>query len=290
MTASDQDKIYDSFIKRLKYFKSKRLIKILKRGVTVKFAYKTLNLDPKHNSIDQFAEKLFFYGEKSKYFWEQKLGRKISINDNGEKTFRYIFEKFKEISDKKDCNQGTIKYRIRNKKTFEFFNDHENLKMFLDSVDLLDNETKKQLKNYYFRIIHQLSETDYKKSSFNISGTEKEEIARHFSNNQIIINYWDFDFNQFEPKAENEPIFKGKPYKTQDEISVFGVIFPHFIHSFKYNNQYFYNPALFKGTDFDNMILGGFEIDQTGFNSNFKTDTSYEVGLTDDGKQLFEIR
>jgi len=290
MTAQEKHKIYEDFLDRLKFFESKRLIIILKRGVSKNFAFARLKLDPKFNSFDQFAEKLFFYGEKSKYFWEQKIGREFSINDAGKETFSYIFEKFKEISEKNDCYKGTINYRKRNKKAFDYFNDLSNLRKFVETLDLLDNETKKQLKNYYFRIIHQLGETDYKKSSLYISGTQNEETALKFSNNEIIIYFWDFDFNHFEPKTKNVPFFQGKPYKNQEEISIFGVIFPHYIHSFKADNQFFFNPALFKGTDYDNMILGGFEIDQTGFESKFKTDTPYEMGLKDDGIQLYEIK
>jgi hypothetical protein len=290
MMTPEQQKIYNSFLERLEYYKNEKLIKILKRGVSKKFAFKRVNLDPRFNSLDQFSEMLFYYGEKSKYFWEQKLGRKFSINDTGTGIFRFIFEKFKEISEKKDCNQGTRNYRIRNKKAFEYFNDLQNSISFVDTIDKKDEKIKKQLKNYYFRIIHQLGETDYKKSSLNISGTTNEVVARQFSNNEIIINFWDFDFNQFDPQVKDIPLFVGKPYKNQDEISVFGVIFPHYIHSFKYDNQYFYNPALFKGTDHDSMILGGFDIDQTGFELKFKDDTSYELGLTDDGREQHEIK
>lgn len=244
MTAIEQQIIYKTLLSRLEYFKNEKLIKILKRGVSKKFAFKRVNLDPRFNTLDQFSEMLFYYGEKSKYFWEQKLGRNFSIKDTGTGMFRYIFEKFKEISDKKDYNQGTRNYIIRNKKAFEYFSDLQNSKSFVDTIDKKDEKIKKQLRNYYFRIIHQLGETDYKKSSLNISGTTNEEVARQFSNNEIIINFWDYDFNQFVPQVKDIPLFEGKPYKNQDEISVFRVIFPHYIHSFRYNDQYFYNPAL----------------------------------------------
>ena len=47
---------------------------------------------------------------------------------------------------------------------------------------------------------------------------------------------------------------------------------------------------MFKGIDYDNMILGGFDIDQKGFETKFKSDTSYEIGLTDNGKEQYEVR
>jgi len=289
MTATEQKIIYMTFLSRLDYFKNEKLIKVLKRGVSKKFAFKRVNLDLKSNSLNQFAEKLFFYGEKSKYFWEQKIGREFSINDIGQDIFKYIFEKFKEISEKEDCNQGTKNYLKKNRKAFNYFKDTQNIKSFINTIDKQNKETKKQLRNYYFRIIHQLGETDYKKSSLNVSGTTNEEVAKTFSNNEIIINFWDFDFNQFNLQISDTPFFVGKPYKNQEEISVFGVIFPHYIHSFEYDNQYFYNPALFKGNNYDNIILGGFDIDQKGFETKFKSDTSYEIGLIDNGREQYEI-
>lgn len=68
MTTFEQQIIYNNFLKRLDYFKIETGMKILKRGVSKKFAFKILNLDPKFNSLEQFSEKLFYYGEKSKYF------------------------------------------------------------------------------------------------------------------------------------------------------------------------------------------------------------------------------
>lgn len=289
MNSAERQLAYNNFLERLEYFKKIGFIKILKRGVTKKFAFQRVNLDLTFNSMDQFAEKLFYYGEKSKYFWEQKIDRKFSINDSGNNVFRYIFEKLNEISEKEDSNIETTKYKLRNKKTFKYFSDLKNLVLFTKTASHLEKEERKQLRNYYFRIIHQLGETDYKKNSLNVSGTEKEKIANQFSNNEIIINFWDFNFNQFQPLNKNMPLFTGKPYKNQHEISIFGVIFPHYIHSFKYNNQYFYNPALFNGTNFESMILGGFDIDQTELKSKFKTDTSYEIGLNDNGGELTEI-
>jgi hypothetical protein len=289
MDATERQLAYDNFLERLEYFKKIGFIKILKRGVTKKFAFQRVNLDLKYNSMDQFAEKIFYYGEKSKYFWEQKNGRKFSINDFGNDVFQYIFEKLNEISEKEDSNIGTTKYKLRNKKTFKYFCDLKNLALFTQTANHLEKEERKQFRNYYFRIIHQLGETDYKKNSLNVSGTENEEIANQFSNSEITINFWDFNFNQFQPSNKEMPLFTGKPYKNQHEISVFGVIFPHYIHSFKYNKQYFYNPALFNGTDFDSMIFGGFDIDQTELESKFKTETSYEIGLNDNGGELTEI-
>jgi len=77
MDATERQLAYDNFLERLEYFKKIGFIKILKRGVTKKFAFQRVNLDLKYNSMDQFAEKIFYYGEKSKYFWEQKKRQEV---------------------------------------------------------------------------------------------------------------------------------------------------------------------------------------------------------------------
>ena len=80
----------------------------------------------------------------------------FSVNDIGEDIFKYIFEKFKEISEKEDCNQGTRNYLKRNLEVFNYFKEAQNKKSFIDAIEKQNKETKKQLKSYYFRIIHQL--------------------------------------------------------------------------------------------------------------------------------------
>jgi hypothetical protein len=290
MTRKEQINVYRKFIKRLRHYNKENFIKILKRGVSKEFAFERFGFDLKHNTIEQFAERLFFYGEKSKHFWYQKTGRSFCINDYDENVFIYIFRKLSEISKNSDCKVGTNKFKIKNKGAFEFFKNVQNKEKFINSVNVLDVEDKKKLRNYYFRIIRQLGETNYKQSSLFVSGTTNEKIAEQFSKNEIIINFWDFNFNEFDIRVENVPTFKGKPYKNQNEISIFGAIFPHYIHSFKYRNRYFFNPSLFKTDDFDKMVLCGFEIDQRGFESKLKVETKYKMGITKSGNQLKEIK
>lgn len=289
MTELEQENIYKIFLEHLDCFKKKELITLLMRGVSMEHAFSRVNLDPEYNTLDQFAERLFFFGEKSKYFWKQKFSREIEFNDISTGIFTCIFNFLGEIAKKKECNAGTFNYRAKNHTTFEYFSTVNNLGEFVRKTGSLDDLTKRQLKNYYLKIIHQLKETNYIKSSLFISSTLNKETARKFSNNEIIINFWDLNINEFEPTFLELPMFKGKPYEYQEETSIIGVIFPHYIHSFEYDKNYFYNPALFTGTDYDNMILGGFIIDQTEFACKMHTNTSYKTGLADDGSQQNEI-
>ena len=88
---------YSEFLELLDSFKEDRLIKLLYRGVTKDFAFKCLNLDLKCNTIDQFAEQLFYFGEKSRYFWNERINSSkqefnFEINDTSDEFFKYIFK------------------------------------------------------------------------------------------------------------------------------------------------------------------------------------------------------
>ena len=119
MTQTELKKTKD-FLKKLQEFKKEDKIKILYRGVEKDFAFKLLNLDSKYNSIEPFAEKLFYFGEKSKYFWEEKMQNNFSINDVSEKVFLYIFEKLKNIAEIDTTKEKTKKFVEKNQKQFDF--------------------------------------------------------------------------------------------------------------------------------------------------------------------------
>src|SRR5690554_6243959 len=111
MTKDTQIEFYNDFLESLNYYKNNNVIKVLKRGVSKEFAFKNFNLDIKHNSLQQFSERLFYFGEKSKYFWEQKMERQFSINDFGDNVFKFIFKKLNEIAKHSNPKAGTIIFR-----------------------------------------------------------------------------------------------------------------------------------------------------------------------------------
>ena len=282
--------IYEDFLKKLAYYKEKGWIKLLYRGIDEEFAFKLFTLDIECDSISQFAERLFFYGEKSRYFWQQKTGRKFLINDISDSVFDYIFDLFNQIALKNDVKAGTIRYKSLNKSVFFFFLNENNRDVFNKKINLLNTEEKKQYRNYYFRIIHQLGETDYKESSIYFSSSSAERVAKKFSKRGIIANFWDIDFKNFLFIKKSVPFFNGRPYKTQKEISVFSAIFPHYIYSFKYKDKLYLNPALFASQDMDSMILNGFDIDQANFDKKLIIETNFQIGIQKNGDKYMEIK
>jgi hypothetical protein len=272
----------DKFIERLNFYKKENVIKTLCRGFSKEFVFPVYNLELKYHSINDFAKCLFYYGDKSKYFWEQKNGRDFGLNDTSNEVFEYVFDLFSEIV-KSPKKEKTIKYIRNNSKQFDFFIKSDNKSTFIKEIKSINENKKTELRNFYFRIIHQLGETQLKDKSILISATEEERQTEKFSGkNGIKIYFWDFDFNNI-PLLKNSkiPIFHGKPYRNQKEISIFGVIFPHYIYAVKdYDSgKIIFNPALKNNKNYDEIILAGFDIDQTKFSLNLKNQTNIEFGL-----------
>jgi hypothetical protein len=281
MTKSDQIKNIKNFMLRLDFYKKEKIIKKLYRGFSKEFAFPIYNLDLKHLNFIDFAKYLFYFGDKSKYLWEQKNGRNFGINDVSDRVFEYIFDLFKDILEKNKTKNK--KYIQNNAAQFNFFQNKENKKGFIIEINTLSENKKNELRNFYFRIIHQLGETQIVNESILISTTEKEGETKRFSGkNGIKIYFWDFEFNNI-PFTQNIniPIFQGNPYIKQQEISIFGVIFPHYIYAVedKENKKIIFNPAIEYIKNFDEIILSGFDIDQTNFTLNLKNQTSFEFGL-----------
>lgn len=287
------DEDYIRFCDLLKESKEKGILKMLHRGMTKDFAFNELKLDVNFNTIDQFKEKLYFYGEKSKYFWNDKLNTskdhfEFDINDTSEDFFTYIFKEFNKLI-QFHTNQVTTQYFEKNITTISFFSQLRNIKLFLLKINHLSAEERINIRNYYLRILHQLGESTYKKNSQFISSSTSEKVPERLKRNEIIINFWDLDFSRPDITADI-PKFVGKPYKNQKEISVFTVILPHFIYSFKYQNSTYPNPAIKTTKNLEFAILCGLDIIQENFSENLKKDTNYNKGIETDGKEYWEIK
>lgn len=282
---------YKKFFSTLEKFKKEKLIVLLHRGMTKKFAFDKFNLDIKFNTIEQFSKMLFFYGEKSRYYWNERINKQKSdfnfeINDTSDSFFEFIFNEF-SILIKNPRNDATIKYFQRNKEIADYFGNDKNIKVFLNKIKLLSDDKKIFFRNYYLRIIHQLGETSYKKNSLQISSSKNEKKTKEFSNDEIVINFWDFNFTN-QVKHNELPIFKGKPYKNQEEITIFSVILPHYIYSFKYNDQIYLNPAIYNTINYDIAILCGLEINQDDIVEKSKSETNYSNIVFTDGKDYWK--
>lgn len=284
---------YKIFLDELNNAKKEGLVTMLYRGETKKFAFEKFNLDASINKIEQFAERLFFFGVKAKDFWNEKIvsdfeGCNFGINDTSEQAFIYIFRSFNKLT--KTANKtATIRYFEKNKNTVDFFSNLSNLGSFSQKVRNLPENKKLHYRNYCLRIIHQLDETSYNKNSHFVSSTQSEEETKQFSKGEIKINFWDLKFTKKDVYFNDVPCFIGRPYEKQDEISIFAAIFPHYIYSFEYKGYIYPNPALRTCKDIKCAIYCGFEIQQENFLERLKNETKYKKGVMTNGEKIEEI-
>lgn len=277
--------MYLNFLKILKEYSSKNKIEILHRGFTKEYAFKKFNLDTKHNTIEQFGERLFFFGEKSKYFELKRFKLKFRLNDESQREFKAIFNIFTTI----ESDSTPSEFYKNNKMIFDYF-DIKNKSKFLLNTKLLSNECKMFIRNYYFAILHQLENNDFKGESFLISSTSDFSQANNFAVGEegIVINFWNWKSKENICNFKNLPYFNGVPFPNEKEVSIFGAIFPHYIYSFEHKGKLYVNPNLNNKHNFEVVLFAGFEIDQSNFKEKLKRMTAYEFYLEKDINKLEE--
>lgn len=286
---SNEEK-FKAFIDTLNKLKDEKKVLCLYRGMECSYAFDTFNLVWDINTMDQFAERLFFFGEKSKAFWNRdiKERRNLSINnhydlnDLSEEFFIYVFDSFNSITSNKELKVKQEEYISRNKTTFEFFQKKENLISFLDKINSISTKEKREIKEHYLVILHQLGGSSYNDNSHYVSSSKNQNKAKWYSKDEIVIHFWDLDIKQSMtrlPLSSKLPCFIGKPFKNDKEISLFACIFPHYIHSFTYKKQQYFNPAILGATNFEYSILNGLKIDQSNFLTRLKNETSHQHGV-----------
>ncbi len=279
----EQVVVYNLFIKQLKQFDHDGLVKKLCRGYDLEFAYKQFCLDVKYNSDDQFAERLFYYGNKAKSLWKFQCNRPYGINEVSDKVFSLIFKEFYQILQKASVNTQTDKYIAKNSHQFAFFCNKNNEEIFLKTVKPYIDSEKLIIRNYYFSILHQLNESNFNHSSVLISSTTNENEANKFSGGSkgIKIFFWQPNLKKKRPIFKDLPIFNGNPYENQKEIPVFGVIFPHYIYKFTHNGETHLNPAIFKLTDFEIAMFTGLPVDNEDIDTKKNDETIYKSTVTE---------
>lgn len=277
---------YDKFVSALQEFSQSRKVQILYRGLKKEDAFKKFNLDIKYNTLEQFGERLFFFGEKSKNFQIGNKNLKFAINDTSMKVFKKIFKIYLTLSTEYIPDEF---YKL-NKNKFDFF-DVRNQAIFLKNINELSESCKVYLRNYYFSILHQLDYNDFKEVSLLLSSSADESKATNHSlgKNGIKINFW--QMNQIKPNCDFKdlPIFIGLPYSDEKEKSIFGAIFPHYIYSFESEGKIFINPNIPDLDDYDVIFYAGFDIDQSDFQGKLKKMTSYQSYLEINNNNLKEI-
>lgn len=278
--------LYDKFKIVLENYKNENKIQILHRGFTKDYSFKKFNLDVKYNTLEQFGERLFFFGEKSKNFELKKNNLKFKIDDTSAETFEKIFNIFCELEN----DYIPSEYYLKNEKYFNYFTE-KNKNDFLGKVQNLDGNCKIYLRNYYFTVLHQLDNNDFKEVSLMVSSSIESKQAESYSigRNGIKINFWKWNSKTDVCNLADLPIFEGVPYPYEKEETIFGAIFPHYIYSFECEGKIFINPNIEELEDYEVLLYTGFDIDQSNFKEKLEKMTSYQTYLENSDGRLKEV-
>lgn len=274
---------YQDFLNHLNKFENDGWVTKLHRGFDKEFAFKRLKLDLKYNSIDQFAERLFFFGEKSRHLWEERFEKEIAINDITDNAFKIIFNQFNEL----DLNKYPLNFVNNNKQVFDYFKTSANESKFIGAISKLQTQKRNEIRQHYLTILHQLDDNEYKGQSLYISGSKSKNQAKSFAvgDDSIVINFWILTQKNKSLAGIGLPIFSDYPFPKESEISVFGAVFPHYIYSFVYQGKIFPNPAIATENNFEISVVGGFTIQQDDFDSQLKSKTTYKRMIEKNGEE-----
>jgi hypothetical protein len=266
-----------------------QLIQRLYRGVDKDTAFKEMGLNVEYNSISQYKDRIFYYGEKAAYFWKRGISSEedFSVNDISNNVFESIFRKFNFLINKKGKEAETVVYFKKNKHAIQLFENKSNKDMFISIIESLNDKDKFNIRNHYLSILHKLNETYYNQVSHFVSCTINKEKAVEFSNAGIVINLWSINIDKYKNNT-NLPIFIGDPYENEKEQSVFAAVFPHYIISFTYNGKKYYNPAIKKTENLKKVILSGLDIDQWDFLKRRDKDDFLRYSVETDGENYRE--
>ena len=223
----------------------------------------------------KFFEYLFFIGDKAKFFFKETKSSKEnreylqSIADVSDETFKFIFNNLHYIFASKEVAEGTKQRELNKFKTNEFsfvqfFSDPTNENKFLDAKKFEVLQTEKNLihlRDYYLYLLHTYGAEN---ASLFVSTSMKRNIARKkftYEDTGIIfwyfipkpihfygVSYLSFQESQAICKDCNLPTYNKCFYPQDDEVSIKGALFPHFILGIedRLDKKFVVNPHIFK--------------------------------------------
>lgn len=289
----------NSFLLRCIQWNYQRKISLLYRGDKLENLFNRLGLE--YNSIDpdylQMLQRLFMIGEKGRHFYSERInppsGRRIGVDFSGQEAFALIFDHLNKAVKSKD--QIHIRFFEVNGHFKSFFLEKKNKEVFIANSSRLSATTAFLYRNYYLTLLHQLGAPGYKRKSHFVSMSSNRDVAMYFSGNndsrRVILHCWKPSTSLISRRSKMiMPLYRGVPYKWQKETSLFAGILPHYIFAVEIVDEakLFYNPYLFISTNFDDVFIKGFDINQAAFGDILKL-TNYGKAFIQRGDVIVEF-
>ena len=263
----------------------------LYRGVGKEFL--TDRLSKEGSEIDDYKLccRLFYFGEKAKYFRDEVADRKryrwlLNLEDLSRKTTDIIFDKINGL--RASTNDVIARFREDNKQFIRFFEIKTNKAVFYEAL----REAKLLARDYYLAILHTAGKIGIGDRSILVSSSKEFEEARKFTPSNgdagYILCFVDRSKSVDSSMELVEAVLseKGVPmlangvsiFPSQRERTLRCGIFPqdiicvYCIHS----EEVIFNPHLFSGLNGEvDIVKDRLMIDQSSFEKDLIEMTNY---------------
>lgn len=280
MTPQQLEK-FNSFLLQFARLSNSRNITPIYRGEKKATLYAKLGIPYKSGQTDnhrELLERLFMIGDKSKsYLSKEHFGLKrtwqFEINECDEGAYGYIFDTMCECIKKiKSKNVNTF-FDNNTDFTTYFKNKAGNKEHFISTACLLPQEKKLAMRDYYLKLLHQIGSIHYRDRSNLTSTSRNYAEAKRFGGGSeaegaVVIHAWEPVVAKFfTNKKYGLPVYKGRPFRSQQELSLLAGIFPHYIIGLEVlpERKMYINPNLFENRINGDTFFDGFAIDQRRF-------------------------
>ena len=293
-------KITKSFPRRNLVFRGQNKTNLIKQ-LDKEYDERAKESEKQYRINHYLYHRLFFFGEKARCFYTGSERHIFLLPELD--CCKTLFEEIRKmLIPRNDPMSSFIK---QNPDLISFFNNDDNIDHF---CDVLCREEK--LYWYYSILLHRLGKTHFWSSHY-VSNSKNILVSNKFSHNDkasIIILYvvpdnqpgkmysaLDINNNWKSMrefiKKNGLPPLSSWPYSNQNEITIPGCLFPHYLWFVfeKATKRMIVNPHIFTDANKDNNSLH-IEIDQSDFDERLRRETSYANGIFyDDSSGQHEI-
>lgn len=272
------------------------------RGEAIEYAYFKSGIDKRYNDrsdefqFNEHGKSIFYIGAKadSYLFKFDEVDFPIDLNNADPRLFHEIFSEF---------NKNIDHPKLRNEAGFIKYHDADSTN-FVTKIMSLEKEERIRIKYYYLWLLHVIGDTKYKGHSNFLSTTKNYEKAAGFGHDEMVYVGWIprpiknrsvyiGSLIQMGKRLNSIdlPTYSDEPYPDENEISLIGGFFPHYILGIYHlqkgiiliNNNLLETSMLrmIESGQSQNIINYGIGIDQSNFReSKFFQISKYKRHLT----------
>jgi hypothetical protein len=262
---------------------------IVFRGENIKSAYKNsgvqnFNIPNEDEKFCTHGKSIFYIGTKAKsYLYSfDEINFPIDLNSIEDNVFKKIFQELNLLLSSKPQDF---------EKEFRDFFVNKTENDFTHIISKLKDDEKKNIKHYYLWFLHVMGESKYKKYSNYLSTTKNYVTASIFAKKELVYCGWIprpikersiylGTLIQLSTKLQKLklPIYTSEPYPSEQEISLIGGFFPHYILGIYHlpKRKLLVNTNLLENAHFNLIDMGnsefiienGISFDQSNFSEN----------------------